>query len=91
MSLYLVSGILAPKRKGREKTTTYACGERIRLGSLKITVTLYEYLTYFIVLDSAAILVMFIALSLTGFDTYITVLVYLAIILVSALVLRGEG
>jgi len=88
LSLYLISGILAPKRKGREKSSTYACGEHIRLGSLKLTVTLYEYLTYFIVLDSAAILIAFTALSLPTINVYI-VLVYLAMVLASALVLRG--
>ncbi len=85
----MLSGITAPKRRERRSSgSTYACGEKIRLGSLKVTIALHEYLTYFIILDSSALLIAFASLSLNSIDLFI-VLIYLAIVLVSSLVLRG--
>ncbi|HIE14808.1 TPA: hypothetical protein EYP70_06005 [Candidatus Bathyarchaeota archaeon] len=89
LALYVLSGITTPKRKKRRSSdSTYACGEKIRLGSLKVTIALHEYLTYFIILDSSVLLIAFASLSLNSINLSI-ILIYLVIVLVSSLILRG--
>jgi len=89
LAIYALSGLKAPKpRKSRDKVSVYACGERVKVGKLKITVTLHEYLTYFVVLDSSALMVAFASLAADTVNPLI-ILTYLIIVLAASLILRG--
>jgi hypothetical protein len=53
---------------------------------LRINVSLYKYLIYFVILDSSVLLVAFASLA-SGATSIIAVLLYLATVLVAALLL----
>jgi NADH:ubiquinone oxidoreductase subunit 3 (subunit A) len=87
----LLGKLKAPKSKqSGEKISTYACGERIRLGRLAIDVTLCNYLVYFMILDSAVLILAF-ASSEANSAGFVPLMIYLLSVLVSALLLAFGG
>jgi NADH:ubiquinone oxidoreductase subunit 3 (subunit A) len=81
---------VAPKPvQTEDQRTPYACGERITFPKLRVNVSLYKYLIYFIVLDSSVILIAFA--SFMGAVNVPLVLVYLFMMLGAGLLLLDGG
>ncbi|MGQ9550833.1 MAG: NADH-quinone oxidoreductase subunit A [Candidatus Bathycorpusculaceae bacterium] len=68
----------------------YACGEKVNFDKLKISVSYYRYLVYFLILDSTVLLAAFAALALHVANVLFFVL-YLFIIIMSGLLLLDGG
>jgi len=90
IAIYIFASAAAPKSGRRaQHISTYACGEKVRLGRLHMNVTFYRYLAYFVILDSSIIIAAFASLTLnTTILPYI--LIYLGAILAATLLLT-EG
>jgi len=87
LMIYLLALTRAPRStRGAQHISIYACGEKVRLGRLRMNVTFYKYLAYFVILDSSVIIVAFASLCL---DVAILpfLLTYLGAILAAALLL----
>jgi len=88
-AIYLLGRQWAPKpHKSEEKSAMYACGERMRPMRVKITVTLYKYLIYFVIIDSSVLIMAFAALALEMMNSF-PLLLYLFTILTATLLLLG--
>lgn len=89
--IYFFGRFLSPKPvQSENEKSTYACGEQASFPKLKVDVSLYKYLIYFVVLDSSVLLIAFASLTLLSTDIVIFVL-YLFIMLLSGLLLLGGG
>lgn len=87
--IYSLGRRSAPKTTVSENEQgSYACGEKASFHGLKINVSLYKYLIYFVIFDSAVLVVAFAAL--TGINALYLIL-YLGIILAAGLVLLEGG
>ena len=87
--MYLSSRLLTQKTPAsEEKSSMYACGEKVFSKRLLVNVSLYKYLIYFVIIDSPALILAFAALTLTMINPF-HLLIYLAIILVADLLLLG--
>ena len=87
--IYISSRWLTQKTPASdEKTSMYACGEKIDSKRLLINVSLYKYLIYFVILDSPALIVAFAAFALEMINPF-HLLIYLGIILAADLLLIG--
>jgi len=83
---YLLAGRLSPRlRQSSEKTSTYACGERLSVSRLVVDPSLYEYSVYFLIFDSGVFLLAFAAQVLERSSMY--VVSYLLLVLLSVLFL----
>jgi NADH:ubiquinone oxidoreductase subunit 3 (subunit A) len=89
--IYAFGRRAAPKPAQSEgERSVYACGEKVTYPKLKVNVSLYKYLIYFVVLDSSVLLLAFA--SFVGEKINIAlILLYLLIMLVSSLLLFGGG
>ena len=88
-AIYLLGRQWAPKpQKSEEKSAMYACGERTRPMRVKITVTFYKYLIYFVIIDSSVLIMAFAALALEMINSF-PLLLYLFTILTATLLLLG--
>lgn len=87
---YLIGRRKSPKSaQTEEKNSMYACGEKVILGRFKISLTFYEYLIYFVVLDSTSLL---FALSVIGTaaSNFAFLISYLSIMFTAVLIIsRG--
>jgi NADH:ubiquinone oxidoreductase subunit 3 (subunit A) len=89
--IYIVGRRLSPKSDRNENAqSSYACGERPASSKARISVSLYKYLIYFVVVDSSVILIAFASLALRAANALVYVL-YLGIVLVSGLLLVRGG
>ncbi len=89
--IYTVGRWLSPKTIQSENgRSTYACGEKAAFPKLKINVSLYKYLIYFVILDSSVLLVAFASLALLTANMLLFMF-YLFIVLISGLLLIGGG
>ena len=70
--------------------TAYACGEKVTYPKLRVSVSLYKYLIYFVILDSSVLLLAFGSFMQTGINVPL-LLVYLFMILAAGLVLLDGG
>jgi NADH:ubiquinone oxidoreductase subunit 3 (subunit A) len=87
--IYLCSRLLAQKTSAsEEKSSMYACGEKVFSKRLLVNVTLYKYLIFFVIIDSPALILAFAALALEMISPFI-LLIYLGIILAADLLLLG--
>jgi NADH:ubiquinone oxidoreductase subunit 3 (subunit A) len=87
--IYLSSRLLTPKTTANEeKSSMYACGEKVFSKRLPVNVTLYKYLIFFVIIDSPALILAFAALALEMINPF-SLLIYLAIILAADLLLLG--
>ncbi len=90
-AIYTIGRRSAPKTTQTEnEQMSYACGEKILFRRLKINVSLYKYLVYFVIFDSAVLLLSFAATAMAGTNPLILIL-YLGIILASGFVLLEGG
>jgi len=89
--IYILGRWLSAKsmREGKGESA-YACGEKASFHKLRINVSLYRYLIYFVVLDSSILLVAFASLKLQSTNVLFLML-YLTIVLVSSLLLFEGG
>jgi NADH:ubiquinone oxidoreductase subunit 3 (subunit A) len=87
--IYLCSRLLTQKTPAsEEKSSMYACGEKVFSKRLLVNVTLYKYLIFFVIIDSPALILAFAALALEMISPFI-MLIYLGIILAADLLLLG--
>jgi NADH:ubiquinone oxidoreductase subunit 3 (subunit A) len=87
--IYLCSRLITQKTPAsKEKSSMYACGEKVSPKRLLVNVTLYKYLIFFVIIDSPALILAFAALALEMI-TPIILLSYLGIILAADLLLLG--
>jgi NADH:ubiquinone oxidoreductase subunit 3 (subunit A) len=87
--IYLCSRLITPKTPAsEEKSSMYACGEKVFSKRLLVNVTLYKYLIFFVIIDSPALILAFAALALEMISPFI-LLIYLGIIFAADLLLLG--
>lgn len=87
----MVGHFLSPRsRRSGDGKSAYACGERATFHKLKIGVSHYRFLVYFVVLDSSVLLVSFASLALHTTNALLF-LFYLFILLVSGFLLFEGG
>jgi NADH:ubiquinone oxidoreductase subunit 3 (subunit A) len=89
--IYALGRRASPKPvQSENERSTYACGEKAPLQTLKINISLYKYLIYFVIFDSSVLLLAFAALLSQG--TNITLLIlYLFMMFASSLLLVEGG
>ena len=81
----------APKTTISEnEQASYGCGEKVSYTGVKINISLFKYLIYFVVFDAAILLIAFASFSLAG-SSPLYLLLYLGIILAAGLVLLEGG
>ena len=91
LAIYAIGKRSAPKTTISEnEQSAYACGEKVTFHGLKINVSLYKYLIYFVVFDSAVLLLAFAAFALDVTNPYLLIL-YLGIMLAAGLVIVEGG
>jgi NADH:ubiquinone oxidoreductase subunit 3 (subunit A) len=89
--LYVLGRRAAPKPVSSENgTSTYACGEKATFQRLRVNVSLYKYLIYFVIFDSSIILLAFASFASQGTNA-ILLIIYLFIMLASSLILLEGG
>jgi len=89
--IYVLGRRAAPKPvQSENERLTYACGEKIPLQKLKISVPLSRYLIYFVILDSSVLLLAFATLATRGVNISL-LLLYLFMMLASSLLLLEGG
>ena len=89
--IYTLGKRSAPKTTISEnEQASYACGEKVSFHGLKVNVSLYKYLIYFVIFDSSVLLLAFASFALAGTNPMFLIL-YLGIILAAGLVLLEGG
>jgi NADH:ubiquinone oxidoreductase subunit 3 (subunit A) len=89
--IYSLGRHAAPKTAISEnEQAAYACGEKVTFQGLKINVSLYRYLIYFVVFDSSVLVLAFAAFALAGTNPLLLIL-YLGIILAAGWALLEGG
>jgi NADH:ubiquinone oxidoreductase subunit 3 (subunit A) len=68
----------------------YACGEKVVFSSPKINISLYKYLIYFVIFDSAVLVLAFAAIAIASVNPLL-VIIFLGIILASGFILLDGG
>ncbi len=71
-----------------DEHASYACGENVSFAKLKVNVSLYKYLVYFVIFDSSVLLVTFASISVARTNPFF-VLLYLGVLLAAGLALLG--
>ena len=93
--IYTLGKRAAPKTTVSENAqSAYACGEKVSYFGLKINVSLYKYLIYFVIFDSSVLVLAFASFSLAGAanpTSPLLLILYLGIILAAGLVLVEGG
>ena len=93
-AIFTIGKRAAPKTAISEnEQAAYACGEKVTFHGLKINVSLYKYLIYFVVFDSAVLVLAFAAFTfvpINGTNPLLLIL-YLAIMLAAGLVIVEGG
>jgi NADH:ubiquinone oxidoreductase subunit 3 (subunit A) len=89
--IYALGRHVSPKPVQSEgEKASYACGERANFHGLKVNISLYKFLIYFVIFDSAVLLLAFAAFMTTGTNALIVIL-YLFMLLASSLILLEGG
>jgi len=93
--IYTVGKRSAPKTTISENAqSAYACGEKVAFHGVKINVSLYKYLIYFVIFDSSVLVLAFASFSLAGSanpTNPLLLILYLGIILAAGMVLVEGG
>ena len=90
-AIYALGHRAAPKTTQSEnEQSSYACGEKVTFHGLKVNVSLYKYLIYFVIFDSSVLLLAFASIAIAGVNPLLLIL-YLSILLASGLVLLEGG
>jgi NADH:ubiquinone oxidoreductase subunit 3 (subunit A) len=89
--IYALGKRAAPKTTISEnEQAAYACGEKVAFHGLKINVSLYKYLIYFVIFDSSVLVLAFASFSLLSTNPLLLIL-YLGIILAAGWALMEGG
>jgi NADH:ubiquinone oxidoreductase subunit 3 (subunit A) len=89
--IYTLGKRSAPKTTISEnEQASYACGEKASFPGLKVNVSLYKYLIYFVIFDSSVLLLAFASFAIAGTNPLFLIL-YLGILLAACLVLLEGG
>ena len=89
--IYALGRRAAPKPiQSENEQSAYACGEKATFHGLKVNVSLYKFLIYFVIFDSAVILIAFASLMAQGKNVVLLIL-YLFLMLASGIVLIEGG
>jgi NADH:ubiquinone oxidoreductase subunit 3 (subunit A) len=90
-AIYAIGRRSAPKTKESEnEQMAYACGEKAVFHGPKMNISLYKYIIYFVIFDSAVLLLAFGSVAI-GFTNPLLLVLYLGIILASGFVLLEGG
>jgi NADH:ubiquinone oxidoreductase subunit 3 (subunit A) len=92
--IYYLGKRSAPKTVISEnEQSAYACGEKVIFRGVKINVSLYKYLIYFVIFDSSVLVLAFASFSLVGAThaNPLLLIIYLGIILAAGLVIVEGG
>lgn len=85
--IYIFGWLLSPKSvKNKDKEASYACGEKANFRKVKIILSLYKYLIYFVILDSSVLLIAFASLFSSTLN-FLCLLLYLVLALTATLLL----
>jgi NADH:ubiquinone oxidoreductase subunit 3 (subunit A) len=91
VAIYSLGRRAAPKTAISENAqASYACGENANFHGLKINVSLFKYLIYFVIFDSAVLLLAFASFSFLSINPLLLIL-YLGILLAAGIVLVEGG
>lgn len=89
--IYALGRRVSPKPvQSESERSTYACGENVVFSGLRVNISLYRFLIYFVIFDSAVLLLAFAALTPLGSNTLLLIL-YLFMMLVSTVLLFEGG
>ena len=89
--IYALGRRVSPKPvQSESERSTYACGENVVFSGLRVNVSLYRFLIYFVIFDSAVLLLAFAALTPPGTNPLLLIL-YLFMMLASSLLLFEGG
>lgn len=89
--IYFLGKRAAPKTtESANEQQAYACGENATFHGLQIQISLYKYLIYFVIFDSAVLVLAFAAFALMNTNPLLLFL-YLGMILAAGLVLWEGG
>ncbi|XES78529.1 MAG: NADH-quinone oxidoreductase subunit A [Candidatus Bathyarchaeia archaeon] len=89
--IYLLGRRAAPKpTQTYDERVAYACGEKVTYHSLKVNVSLYKYLIYFVVLDSSVLLLAFAAFMQAGINVPMILLYLLMMLGAGLLLIEGD-
>jgi NADH:ubiquinone oxidoreductase subunit 3 (subunit A) len=90
-AIYSIGRRSAPKTATSEnEQAAYACGEKVTFPTLKINVSLYKYLIYFVVFDSSVLVLAFASFAIAAINPFLLIL-YLGIILAAGWALVEGG
>ncbi len=90
-AIYFFGRRAAPKTTMSEnEQASYACGEKVTFRDVKINVSLYKYLIYFVVFDASVLVLAFAAFALSATNPLLLIL-YLGIILAAGWALVEGG
>jgi NADH:ubiquinone oxidoreductase subunit 3 (subunit A) len=89
--IYALGRRVSPKPvQSDNEQSSYACGEKATFRGLKVNVSLYRFLIYFVIFDSSVLLLAFASFMTTGTNTILLIL-YLFMMLASSLILLEGG
>jgi NADH:ubiquinone oxidoreductase subunit 3 (subunit A) len=89
--IYLLGRRAAPKTVQTDsQRQVYACGENVTYPKIRVSVSLYKYLIYFVILDSSVILLAFASFMSAGINVPL-VIIYLFMMLAAGLLLFDGG
>jgi NADH:ubiquinone oxidoreductase subunit 3 (subunit A) len=89
--IYALGRRAAPKPAQNEnERSAYACGEKATFPKLRVNVSLYKYLIYFVIFDSSVLLLAFASSMIQGTNVPLLIL-YLFMMLASSLILLEGG
>jgi NADH:ubiquinone oxidoreductase subunit 3 (subunit A) len=89
--IYQLGRRAAPKPVQTDaQRSAYVCGEKVTYQKLRVNVSLYKYLIYFVILDSSVLLLAFGSFMQTGINVPL-ILLYLFMMLAAGLLLLDGG
>jgi NADH:ubiquinone oxidoreductase subunit 3 (subunit A) len=91
-AIYAIGRRSAPKTKESDnEQMAYACGEKAVFHEPKMNISLYKYIIYFVIFDSAVLLLAFAAVAIAGTFNPLYMILYMGILLASGYVLLEGG
>jgi NADH:ubiquinone oxidoreductase subunit 3 (subunit A) len=91
LAIYSIGRRSAPKTVESENAQSpYGCGEKVSFPGLKINVSLYKYLIYFVIFDAAILVLAFATFAMAAINPYMIIL-YLGIMLAAGVILMEGG
>ena len=90
-AIYAIGRRSAPKTALSEnEQAAYACGEKVTFRTIRINVSLYKYIIYFVVFDTTVLVLAFASFAIATTNPFLLIL-YLGIILAAGWALVEGG